>query len=249
MEHIRVSINILCLDTKETLIESIDVIREDFSFLEGAYEIIVIDNGSKEPISGYISGKDIYIIRNESNQGISAGKNSGIRASRGEYIILLDGDVVPVRNSLYKLLEYLDNNQSCQALGFMPNRFSNVKNSHGIKYHEDFCHTLFNPRIANTACLFYGIFRRDVFNNVMMDVNGPFGSSGYGWEDHDFFNQMRENNIDQWQCGMNFETGKYYHNINSSIRSFGYAHYQKTCEERRKYYSRKWKHTAKMSVA
>ncbi len=56
-------------------------------------EIIIIDDGSKEPIENALTeyDKDIIIIRQE-NQGLSAARNTGINIAKGEYIQFVDGD-------------------------------------------------------------------------------------------------------------------------------------------------------------
>ena len=66
------------------------------------YEIIIVDNGSTDGC------QDVATIRNEKNLGISVGKNQGIRASKGDFILLLDGDIMPVPNSIICLLKYME---------------------------------------------------------------------------------------------------------------------------------------------
>lgn len=74
-------------------------------------EIIVIDNGSepaiKPPFSGFI---ETTVIRNEENKGFPVAVNQGIRAAKGDVIILLNNDVVVTpgwaKNILAALEEY-----------------------------------------------------------------------------------------------------------------------------------------------
>jgi len=61
------------------------------------WELIVIDDGSSDhtaSIACAAAAKDarVHVIRLEKNQGISAACNSGIAASRGEFIARLDAD-------------------------------------------------------------------------------------------------------------------------------------------------------------
>lgn len=235
----KVSVNILCLDTFKTLKMSLDIIKNELRFT--SHEIIVVDNGSRDEL--YLKKDDdlgVRIIRNETNQGISIGKNQGIRASHGEFIFLLDGDVVPVPGSILKLIEYMEDVPDCEAIGFLPNKFSMEPNGERFSHHEKECHTLFNPRVSPCACLFYGLYRKTVFDRVMMSEDGEFGKPGYGWEDHDFFNKMKDAGITQWVCGMNHEAGKYYHAINSSIRSMGYQAYKESERKRSFTFNEKW---------
>lgn len=236
----KLSVNILCLDCYDTLIDSLTILKEDLKKTD--HEIIVIDNGSKDNLRYQESDEynHIKIFRNENNLGISKGKNQGIQKSEGDFIFLLDGDIVPVRNSVLMLLDYVENNKDCEAIGFLPNKFSMNKNKNHEVYHEDYCHTLFNPRVTNTACLYYGIFRKSVFDRVMLCEDGEFGQPGYGWEDHDFYEQMKHAGITQWLVGLNHESGKYYHKINSSIRSMGYSFYMSKYDKRKQLFLDRW---------
>jgi glycosyltransferase involved in cell wall biosynthesis len=59
------------------------------------FEIIVIDDGStdntEETVKSFNNFKIRYIFHSD-NRGVSAARNTGIRASRGKYIALLDSD-------------------------------------------------------------------------------------------------------------------------------------------------------------
>lgn len=70
---------------------AIGSIREHTS--EGSYELIIVDNGSpiKPPnMQAYYAEK---VIVNEKNIGVTKAWNQGIRASFGEYIVLMNNDV------------------------------------------------------------------------------------------------------------------------------------------------------------
>ncbi len=58
-------------------------------------ELIVVDDGSTEEIEKIVTSFDdgrIKYIRHEANRGAGAARNTGIRASRGEYIAFQDSD-------------------------------------------------------------------------------------------------------------------------------------------------------------
>lgn len=72
-------------------------------------EIIIVDNGSEPPIKPPFSGfTEITVIRNEENKGFPCAVNQGIKAAKGESIILLNNDVVVTPDSLNKLADYLE---------------------------------------------------------------------------------------------------------------------------------------------
>jgi glycosyltransferase involved in cell wall biosynthesis len=59
------------------------------------YEIIVVDDGGNDNTSELLQlryGKRIVYIRKHRNQGLSAARNTGVGAARGEYIAFLDDD-------------------------------------------------------------------------------------------------------------------------------------------------------------
>jgi GT2 family glycosyltransferase len=61
------------------------------------YETIVVDNGSTDGSADLLRerrGERIQPILLPSNQGFAGGNNAGIRAARGEYVILLNNDTV-----------------------------------------------------------------------------------------------------------------------------------------------------------
>jgi len=59
------------------------------------YELVIVDNGSDPPIPRpYVGFIDVTMIRNEENKGFPVAVNQGIKAAKGETIILLNNDVI-----------------------------------------------------------------------------------------------------------------------------------------------------------
>jgi glycosyltransferase involved in cell wall biosynthesis len=222
----------LTWNTFKTLHETLHILKEELIGIDA--EVIIVDNGSTDGCENFAT------IKNPTNLGISKAKNQGIDASKGEYIFLIDGDVVPVPNSIVMLVKYLDENPGCKALGFLPNKFSNVKNQHRGQYHESYCHKL-DPIIEHRGhCIYYGIYRREVFEKIRFDEQyGP----GYGYEDLDSYMQMEAKGIVQWAAGMNSLNGKYFHAINSSINNkncLGFEEYMRSSMKRSQIFQNKW---------
>ncbi len=81
-----------------------------YSILENTTdcEIVLIDNGSippfKAPFTGFI---DLFVIRNEENKGFPVAVNQGIRAAKGDVIILLNNDCVVTPRWAERLTSWL----------------------------------------------------------------------------------------------------------------------------------------------
>lgn len=60
------------------------------------FETIIVDNGSSDGSSGFIKKKYpwVKLIRNEENHGFSGGNNDGMRIAKGDYILLLNNDLI-----------------------------------------------------------------------------------------------------------------------------------------------------------
>jgi len=111
-----VSVIIPCFNSQNTIlktlysIESQDLEKEQKSQIE----VIVVDDGSKEPvvetINPHISNFsfNLRVIRLEKNSGLSTARNVGISSSKNEFLILLDSDILIPKNYL---LEHVIRNQ------------------------------------------------------------------------------------------------------------------------------------------
>jgi len=81
----------------EMTCECLDSIRANTT----DYELILVDNGSDPPFPG-------STIRNETNLGFPAAVNQGIKAAKGDIIILLNNDTIVTPHWAERLMAYLD---------------------------------------------------------------------------------------------------------------------------------------------
>src|SRR5260370_25402741 len=64
------------------------------------WELIVVDNGSTDDTAVYLAGVQdaaavpVTVIANATNRGFPAAINQGLQVARGEYLVLLNNDVV-----------------------------------------------------------------------------------------------------------------------------------------------------------
>lgn len=72
-----------------------------------SYEVVVVDNGSTDGVETFLRnlGGDVQVIRNEQNLGFSKACNQGARAARGEFLVFLNNDTIPLTGWLSALVE------------------------------------------------------------------------------------------------------------------------------------------------
>lgn len=70
------------------------------------YEIVLVDNGSSPAYGVFITDLGT-IIRNETNLGFPVAINQGIRAAKGDVIVLLNNDVIVTPGALNRLADLL----------------------------------------------------------------------------------------------------------------------------------------------
>jgi GT2 family glycosyltransferase len=82
------------------------------------YEIILVDNGSKEDIEPLIKQKprNVIIIKNKINLGYAEGNNVGYQKASGEYILFLNNDTVVEKDFLKPLVTALENDKQLAAV-------------------------------------------------------------------------------------------------------------------------------------
>ena len=100
-----ISIVIPCFNQHDMTADCINVIRENTQ----NFELIIVDNGSDPPISPPFTGfNETTVIRNETNLGFPAAVNQGIRAAKGDVIVLLNNDVIVTPGWANRLLRGLE---------------------------------------------------------------------------------------------------------------------------------------------
>ena len=88
-----------------------------------AFEVIIIDDGSDRPVSECVSpgdyGYGLRIIRHDVNRARAAACNTGIKAARGEVVVILDDDITvePDLLSLHGRFHEEPGNAECAAVG------------------------------------------------------------------------------------------------------------------------------------
>lgn len=101
------SIAMVSRDTRECLRECLQSIRDQGRGI--APEAVLVDDASSDG-SAEMVGRDfpwVKLLRNRSNEGFSAGTNKAIRATRGQFVLLLNTDMIVLPGSLQTMLELM----------------------------------------------------------------------------------------------------------------------------------------------
>jgi len=87
------SVVIPCYNGERFVAEAIESVLAQ---KRGPVEAVVVDDGSSDGsaavVERYTGGERVNFIRHDSNMGIAAARNTGVRAARGRYIGFLDQD-------------------------------------------------------------------------------------------------------------------------------------------------------------
>ena len=79
---------------------------------------VVVDNGSTDGTVGFVleNFPDVQLIESE-NLGLAAGWNTGIRATKSRYVLLLNADAWLVGDALRRLVEFADSRPHAAFIG------------------------------------------------------------------------------------------------------------------------------------
>jgi hypothetical protein len=104
MELSIIIVNFNTKDITRACLDSIATWREG-----GAWEIIVVDNGSTDGSREMLKKfTDITLILNRKNLGFAKANNKGIKIAKGKYILLLNSDTEIREDSIQTMLRFMD---------------------------------------------------------------------------------------------------------------------------------------------
>ena len=112
----RLSILIVNWNTRQRVLECLASLPIDVG--RRSCEVIVVDNGSVDGSAEALSANpDITLIRNERNVGYAAAVNQAYRGSSGEFVLLLNSDVVLTSDALNFLAQFLVDHPAAAGVG------------------------------------------------------------------------------------------------------------------------------------
>lgn len=116
------TIGILSFNTKELTLRCLRTIEKYTKNLK--YEIIVVDNGSKDGSVSAIKKEfpEIELIVNKKNRFFAAGYNQIIKVANGEYFMMLNSDTRLENNAFKRMLDFMKKNKTsaCEGLEIKP---------------------------------------------------------------------------------------------------------------------------------
>ena len=83
------------------------------------HEIIVVDVSSSIPTRNVVREEflSVKLLAFEKNIGYTKGVNEGLKKASGEYLLILNPDIVPLKGSIEKMLEYMKSRPEIGILG------------------------------------------------------------------------------------------------------------------------------------
>lgn len=114
MKNIEVSFITINYNSSEY---TIDLIKSIQKYTNIKYEVIVVDNASKQEDYYNLQNKlslfdNIKIIKNKINSGFAAGNMLGVNSASGEYFFFINNDTKFLNNCADILMKYLNENSS-----------------------------------------------------------------------------------------------------------------------------------------
>lgn len=116
-DHIDLSICIVNWNSRDVLQHCLKSIY-DFSD-DIVIEIIVVDNNSSDNSCQMIENNysKVVLIKNDKNIGFGKANNIALTKCRGEYILILNPDIIIRQNSLKEMMDFLYSNSSIGCIG------------------------------------------------------------------------------------------------------------------------------------
>lgn len=94
-----------------------------------SYRIVIVDDGSDLTTRNYLNQfklkhKQVHLLRNFSAKGYTTAANQGLKASRSQYVVLLNSDTIVSSNWLSKLVKCAQSNSKVGIVGPLSNAAS-----------------------------------------------------------------------------------------------------------------------------
>jgi len=111
------------------------------------FELVVVDNDSTDGTRAYLEGllhlvPNLQALFNERNEGFARANNQGVLRTRGDYVVLLNNDIIVGPGWLSRLIRYLEQEPTVGMVGPVTNSAGNEQmipaNYTGLEELENF---------------------------------------------------------------------------------------------------------------
>ena len=107
IKHLLISIVIPAYNEEEAMGPVIDEVREAMAGTAYRYEILVVDDCSKDRTVEMARGKGVRVVERAVNGGSGSSRKTGVLSAHGEVIVMLDGDGSYTAGDIPKLLDQM----------------------------------------------------------------------------------------------------------------------------------------------
>ena len=210
------------------------------------YEIIFVDNGSKDGTKKYLKSlvkenPNYKLINNSKNMGFAAGNNQGVKKAGGEYVLILNNDVLVGEGWLDSLLQSIQKDEKIGIVGPITNSISGLQMVNNIPYEgDDFIEFAGKVRQVNAGKLtprrrlagFAMLMKKSLYQEI-----GGFDESfaAGNFEDDDLCLRVKEKGY-----AMMVDESTFIHHYGSQTFKANKIDYSASLQEKGKYFREKW---------
>jgi glycosyltransferase involved in cell wall biosynthesis len=130
---VRVSVVVPAYNAEKTLRECLHALGAQ-SLAREEFEIIVVDDGSRDRTAQIAEGFGAHVVRRIANGGPAAARNTGWQEAQGRWVAFTDADCVPARTWLAELLRVVESAAESPALGAAGRTYGYESNTPAARY-------------------------------------------------------------------------------------------------------------------
>jgi glycosyltransferase involved in cell wall biosynthesis len=167
---------------QENIARTVELALAQIAPLVPSIEVLAIDDGSTDQtpaIADALAGADPRVrVHHQPNRGYGGAIRAGFEEARGELICFSDGDLQFDLSEMSRLLERLaDERKPVDAvIGFRIKRRDPFHRIFIAKTYNAIVSVAFGLRVRDIDCAMK-LFRREVFDGLRLDAEGPFLSA------------------------------------------------------------------------
>lgn len=139
------------------------------------YEILVVDISSEITTQNVVLEEfpKVKLLPFKDNIGYTKGVNEGIKKSSGEYFIILNPDIVPLKNSIETLLDYMKKNKDVGLAGPQLLNFDGTP--------QQSCFGFYNAITIGYRRVNYLPFKKRVLSGFLLEGKDLSGTNSVDW--------------------------------------------------------------------